>query len=111
MMNARRDFLRVKSFGDVKVGRYLVVSTLVDTDLESNKYAFITSKKVGKAHERNFVRRRIRSLVSKHGEAFLDKRYLVHIGRYSAKDSDFAEFEKDWLKSLKKLGVLPADYS
>ena len=84
----------------------MIVSTLEDESLKECKFAFVTSKKVGKAHERNFVRRRFRDLISRYGTEIEGQRYIVMIGRYSAPKAEFAEVEKEFLKICKKLGVI-----
>lgn len=105
MMSDRAEFQRVRNKGNSRVGRYMILSTLPSEELEQSKFAFITSKKVGKAHERNLVRRRFRHLVSEHGENFSEKRYLVMVGRYSTPGVDFSVLEAEFLKLGKKLGV------
>jgi len=106
MMNARAEFQRVKRDGQSRVGKYLIVSTLENEKLMKSKFAFVTSKKVGKAHDRNFVRRRFRDLVSRHGEGIKGNRYIVMIGRYSTPNVDFIELEKEFLKICRKLEIL-----
>ena len=105
MMNQRVEFLRTKSKGTSKVGRYMVLSTLPVEELEHSKFAFITSKRVGKAYQRNFVRRRFRDLISRHGDSIQGSRYLVMIGRYSTPNVDFAELEKEFLSLGAKLKI------
>jgi len=108
MMNARSEFQLVRSKGASKVGKYMVLSTLPCETLSESKFAFVTSKKVGKAHERNFVRRRFRDLISRHGDDITDTRYIVMIGRYSAPGVDFALLEAEFLKLSRKLGIISA---
>ena len=107
-MNERAEFQRVKSQGTSKVGKYMILSTLSCAELKESKYAFITSKRVGKAYQRNFVRRRYRDLISRHGDEISEKRYVVMIGRYSAPDADFPAIEAEFLKLGGKLGLFKA---
>lgn len=102
-MNQRAEFQRVKKEGRSKVGKFLILSTLPDPSLAECKFAFVTSKKVGKAHQRNLVRRRFRDLISRHGGRFTDSRYLVMIGRYSTPKADFSKLEEEFLKLGEKL--------
>ena len=108
MMNARAEFQRVRNDGQYRVGRYLIVSTLADEALPDSKFAFVTSKKVGKAHQRNFVRRRFRDLISRHGAQIAENRYIVMVGRYSTPDVEFAVLEQEFLKLCRKLQILDA---
>ena len=105
MMNARAEFQRVKSKGSSKVGKYMILSSLPCSELKESKFAFITSKRVGKAHQRNLVRRRFRDLISRHGEALSETRYVVMIGRYSTPDADFPAIESEFLRLSEKIGL------
>ena len=109
MMSARSEFQLVRTKGQSKVGKYMVLSTLPCETLSESKFAFVTSKKVGKAHERNFVRRRFRDLIARHGDLIPDNRYVVMIGRYSAPGIDFDILEAEFLKISRKLNIIPSE--
>ena len=103
-MRDRADFLRVKTTGQAKAGRFVVLSTLADPGLEGLRTGFITTKRCGKAHERNLLRRRLRAIVQRHAPEFADlKRFLVTIARPGAAEAEFSELETDWLKQAKRL--------
>jgi len=103
-MRDRADFLRVKTTGQAKAGRFVVLSTLADSGLDGLRTGFITTKRCGKAHERNLLRRRMRALVQRHAQHFSDiRRYLVTIARPGASQASFEELEADWLKQAKRL--------
>ncbi len=106
MMNARAEFQRVKRDGQSRVGKYVIISTLPCEALKESKFAFVTSKKVGKAHERNFVRRRFRDLISRHGDNIQEHRYVVMIGRYSSPNVEFETLEAEFLKICRKLEII-----
>jgi ribonuclease P protein component len=107
-MTRRQDFLRVRTTGQAKAGRFVVLSTLADPALEHLMVAFITTRKTGKAHDRNLLRRRFRAMIQQHGELFSDdKRYLITIARPGAAKADFAELERDWLRQARRLGLIP----
>ena len=106
-MNRRADFARVKSTGRAKAGRFLILSTLEEPSLGGIHTGFITTRRIGKAHDRNLVRRRFRTLVQLHGPKFADpKRFLVTIARPGAAAATFAELEADWLKQARRLGLI-----
>ena len=108
-MRDRGDFLRVKTTGQAKAGRFVVLSTLADPSLDGLRTGFITTKRCGKAHQRNLLRRRLRSLVQTHAEDFDDlHRYLVTIARPGAAQASFQELEADWLKQARRLQLLPS---
>lgn len=106
-MTRREEFARVKSTGQAKAGRFLILSTLEDASLDGLRTGFITTKKCGKAHDRNLLRRRFRFLIQRHGERFAEmKRYLVTIARPGSAKATFEELEQDWLNVAKRLKLL-----
>jgi ribonuclease P protein component len=107
-MKNRADFARVKKTGQAKAGRFVILSTLADPALAGIRTGFITTKRSGKAHDRNLLRRRFRALVQAHAPGFPDLgRYLVTIARPGAAQATFAELEADWLRQARRLGILP----
>ncbi|MEI7911977.1 MAG: ribonuclease P protein component [Verrucomicrobiota bacterium] len=107
-INRRADFARVKSLGQAKAGRFVIVSTLADPTLESLKTGFITTRRSGKAHDRVLLRRHFRVLVQAHALEFSDlRRFLITIARPGAALATFAELKADWFKQAKRLGLFP----
>ncbi|MDH4445831.1 MAG: ribonuclease P protein component [Akkermansiaceae bacterium] len=107
-MTHRADFARVKTTGQAKVGRFVILSTLADPTLTTLRTGFITTKRSGKAHDRNLLRRRFRSLVQAHAPEFTElRRYLVTIARPNAAAATFTELEEDWVRQAKRLGLFP----
>ncbi len=110
-INQNADFVRIRKTGHAKAGRFVILSTLADPDLPSLRAAFITSKRAAKkAHDRNLLRRRLRSFLQKHAPGFNDqKRYLVTIARPGAKDASIEELEADWLRQARRLRLFSAE--
>lgn len=107
-MTQRADFARVKTTGQAKAGRFVILSTLADPSQEALRTGFITTRRVGKAHDRVLLRRRFRALVQAHAPRFTDqKRFLVTIARPGAAQATFAELESDWLRQARRLGLFP----
>jgi ribonuclease P protein component len=108
-MTRPADFARVKTTGQAKAGRFVILSTLADPALDALKTGFITSRRAArKAHDRVLIRRRLRALVQAHAEDFSDmRRYLVIIARPGAATATFAEIEADWLRQARRLGLFP----
>jgi len=106
-MRHRADFVRTRTRGTAKGGRYFVVSTLADPELPGLRVGIITTKKVGKAHDRNRLRRQVRAILQRHGEKIADpRRFLVTIVRVGAAGAPFDALERDWLKQARRLGIL-----
>lgn len=108
-INQAEDFLRIRKTGQAKAGRFVIVSTLTDSSLSSVRAAFITSKRAAKkAHDRNLIRRRLRSYLQAHTPQFTDPgRFVVTIARPGAKSATNAELEADWLRQCHRLKLLP----
>lgn len=106
-INKAEDFLRIRKTGHAKAGRFVIVSTLADPSLGSVRAAFITSKRAAKkAHDRNHIRRRLRSYLQAHAPEFTDpSRFIVTIARPGAKSASNAELEADWRKQCRRLGL------
>lgn len=108
----RADFTKVRKSGRAKAGRFVVLSTLEAPELPHLMVAVITTRRMGKAHDRVLLRRRFRALLQLHGARLKDPhRFLVTIPRPGAGAATFAELESDWLKQATRLGLLerPAD--
>lgn len=106
-MTQRDEFSRVRQDGRAKTGRFVILSTLADPGLPFLKVGFITTRKVGKAHDRNLLRRRLRAIVQRHGGALADsRRFLVTIPRRGAVEASFEELERDWLQQASRLKIL-----
>jgi ribonuclease P protein component len=107
-MTSRADFVRVKTTGQAKAGRFVILSTLAEPTLASLRTGFITTKRSGKAHDRSLLRRRFRALVQAYAPQFPEiHRFLVTIARPGAAQATFAELEADWLRQARRLGLLP----
>jgi ribonuclease P protein component len=107
-MTSRADFARVKTTGQAKAGRFVILSTLEDPSLDTLRTGFITTKRCGKAHDRVLLRRRFRALVQTYAPQFTAKnRFLVTIARAGAAQASFADLEADWLRQARRLGLVP----
>lgn len=104
-MTDRAEFAQVRENGKSRPGRYLVVSVLRDDALSHFKIGLIVTKKVGKAHERNLLRRRFRAIIQKYGEQLKPDRRIVTIARWRAVEASYEELERDWLKQARHFGL------
>ena len=108
-MTNHADYARVKTTGQAKAGRFVILSTLEDSSQNGIRTGFITSKRAAKkAHDRNLLRRRFRALVQTHAPRFTDlRRFLVTIARSGAAEASFADLEADWLRQARRLKLFP----
>ena len=74
--------------------------------LECNRLGITVSKKLGKAHIRNRVRRRFREVYRLNEEAFLPGWDIVIVARSRAIDADFAKLTAAYLQLADKAGLL-----
>ncbi len=74
-----------------------------------NRVGITVSKKLGKAHIRNRIRRRLREIY-RLNEAFFQPGWdIVLVARSRALDGDFAAMEHNLLSLAKKAGILCED--
>lgn len=100
-------FRRVKERGASLHGRLMVLGVLkTDAAGQPARIGFITSKRVGGAVVRNFVRRRLREIARLHRPRMRAGIWLVVIARGSAARADFASLEKEWLSLARRAGAL-----
>ncbi len=71
-----------------------------------NRVGITVSKKLGKAHIRNRIRRRLREIYRLNEDKFLPGWDIVLVGRGRALDADFETMVKSFLSLAKKAGVL-----
>ena len=105
-MSRRHEFAAVRKEGHSTACRYFLMATLLDPAIKDLKIGLITSRRVGNAVTRNKIRRRLRSIISKHGEKLQMGRYLVMVARHRAGEASFLQLEADWLRLAKRLGIL-----
>ncbi len=71
-----------------------------------NRIGITVSKKLGKAHIRNRVRRRLREIYRLSEDKFLSGWDIVVVARTKAVFADFAELTAAYLQLAKKAGLL-----
>ena len=75
----------------------------------SNRVGITVSKKLGKAHVRNRVRRRVREVYRLNEEQFQPGWDIVVVVRSKAVDAEFSRLTKSYLSLAKKAGILRND--
>ncbi len=71
-----------------------------------NRVGITVSKKLGKAHVRNRIRRRLREVYRINEEAFLPGYDIVVVARSKTVDAEFSKLTKSYLSLAKKAGIL-----
>ena len=72
----------------------------------TNRVGITVGKKLGKAHIRNRIRRRLREIYRLNEDKFLPGWDIVLVGRGKALDADFAAMVKSFLSLAGKAGIL-----
>ena len=72
----------------------------------SNRVGITVSKKLGKAHIRNRVRRRLREVYRLNEEKFLPGYDIVVVARSKAVEAPFSQLTKAYLALAQKAGIL-----
>lgn len=73
---------------------------------DGNRVGITVSKKLGKAHVRNFVRRRLREVYRLNEEKFQPGWDIVVVARTRSVDAKFSRLEKSYLTLAGKAGIL-----
>ena len=89
-------------------GPYLVLYALKNRE-GINRVGITVSKKLGKAHIRNRIRRRLREIYRLNEDKFLPGWDIVLVGRGKALDADFAAMTKSFLSLAAKAGILKVE--
>lgn len=76
---------------------------------DGNRVGITVSKKLGKAHIRNRVRRRFREVYRLNEERFLPGWDIVVVARSKAVDAPFSELTRSYLALAKKAGLFRED--
>ena len=77
--------------------------------LDTNRVGITVSKKLGKAHIRNRVRRRIREIYRLNEDLFQSGWDTVVVARTKSVDADFGKMTKAYLQLAEKAGILKED--
>jgi ribonuclease P protein component len=103
-LRGRNRFLEIRHRGRRWVHRLIVLGGL-PSELGFTRCGFIVSRKLGKAVERNHIRRRLREAVRLHYPRIRPGWDLVFIGRPLLRQASFAEIEAAVGELLRKAGL------
>lgn len=97
------DFSEVYDAHRSKACPYLVIYKK-ENNLDHPRFGFSISKKVGKAHVRNLLRRRLSEIIRLHLDGFSDDDCVI-IVRRPAVDLTYDALEKEFLKLAERSGI------
>ncbi len=103
-LKSNRDFRRVYHKGTSAVRPCLVVYAR-RTGASGNRLGITVTAKVGKAHTRNRVRRRLREIYRLHEQTIRPGYDLVVVARTRAAAAEYARLEREFLSASKELGA------
>ena len=103
-LKTNRDFRRVYHKGTSAVRPCLVVYAR-RTGAAENRLGITVTAKVGKAHTRNRVRRRLREIYRLHEQTIRPGYDLVVVARTRAAGAEYSRLEKEFLSASKELGA------
>lgn len=84
-----------------KANTHYVIKRIPNPNVDEIKYALIVSKKVGKAHERHIVRRKIKELIRLNQASFTKGNIYLLIARKSLLDAEYKDYERSFKHILK----------
>jgi ribonuclease P protein component len=103
-ISEKKDFERIYSAGQKIKGEYGMLIGLEEEKLANCKFGLVVSKKIGKAHQRNKFKRRVRYVIQKLlNEGFFEKRSFKITYIAFKNPETFESLEKELLEQFKKL--------
>ena len=105
ILRNRQDFTRLYNKGKSSGSKYVVLLCLKN-GLDHNRKAFVSSKKVGNAVQRNRARRLMREALRPLEESFKSGYDYIFIARSTINDSKCADVKKSIEAAAKRAGLL-----
>ncbi len=103
-ISSKKDFERIYKQGSRVKGEFGMLIGLEDETLENCEFGIVVSKKVGKAHERNKFKRRVRYIIQRLiNENFFNQKNSKITYIAFKNPEDFESLEKELLEQFKKI--------
>jgi ribonuclease P protein component len=100
------EFSRVRAEGRTEHGKFMMCGSVKTGEEGAARVGIITSRKVGPAHVRNRVRRRLREIVRADRPQLAEGCWVVLIARARAADATFDALREEWRRLAKRAGML-----
>lgn len=104
-LSRREDFGKVYRHGKSSANRQFVLYVLRQPAIERFKLGISVSKKVGKAVERNRIRRLVKEIVRHHADRIAEHHELILIVRRPAAEMDYHQMEKSIIHVMKRASI------
>lgn len=104
-LKKKKEFAYIYRHGTTFASKYFVVCVL-PTKLEQPKIGFVVSKKVGKAHTRNLVKRRLRAIVREILPRMDQKHNYIITSKAEAQELEYQALKQQVEYILTKNGLL-----
>ncbi len=103
-ISEKKYFDKIYKLGVKIKGKFGMLVVLQQKDLENCEFGIVIGKKIGKAHERNKFKRRIRNIFqSLLNEGFFEGKSFRIIYIAFEKPSDFVSLQEELLQQFKKI--------
>ena len=103
-LKKRKEFAYLYNNGTAKHSSHLTL-VYIPTKHRPLKIGFSISKKIGKAHDRNLIKRRLRAIVREYVNILPDNYNMVFIAKGGILDISFAELKSQVSLVISKTGL------
>ena len=108
-LKKKGDFKMIYNQGKSLANSYLVLYSLKRSDHKQARIGITVSKKVGKAVERNKIKRRLREAVKLHLHELKEPFDIIFIARPKIKGISYQDVEKNMVSLLRRAHLLKKD--
>lgn len=107
-LKKRRDFVRIQRNGLKVRGRFLVVMSRPKFGkVEAGQFGIVAPKALGKAHDRNFIKRRLRHIISLNSQV-LSTHDVVVLATTQSLSASFDDLTNDMVHACTQMKTAPA---
>ena len=101
IVKEKKDFDKAFKLKNQVKSKYAYIY-IKDNDLNLYRFGVCVSKKIGKAHTRNLIKRRVKDIIDKSKLQFDSKDYIIVLKK-SAISAEYLELKEDLINYLKKI--------
>lgn len=101
IVKEKKDFDKAFKLRNQVKSKYAYIY-IKDNDVNVHRFGICVSKKLGKAHTRNLIKRRVKDIIDKSQLQFKPKDYIIVLKK-SASCAQYLELKEDLIKVFKNL--------